>query len=88
MDKFVKRELDFHFSRTNCARYLYILTAHVLWPGGVWDETEEKRSEAAKEKTRAEVLYVAGFFFLKKNKQTNNKTKQAHTTYSAGIHQL
>ena len=64
MDKFVKRELDFHFSRTNCARYLYILTAHVLWPGGVWDETEEKRSEAAKEKTRAEVLYVAGFFFF------------------------
>ena len=56
MDKFARRELDFYFSRTNCARYLYILTARVLWPGGVWDDAEEKRTEADKEKTRAELL--------------------------------
>ena len=56
MDKFARRELDFYFSRTNCARYLYVLTAHVLWPGGVWDDAEEKRTEADKEKTRAELL--------------------------------
>ena len=47
MDQFARQELDCMLTRTCWARYIFMLT-HVLWPGGVWDEEEPRRNEAAK----------------------------------------